>query len=71
MSLDQAARSALLQAIEDLMRVEPDRWPEIVAQLSGAACHLNPGQLSLLADAATQVAATAHQLQQEAQEEDG
>jgi len=70
MSLDDDARAHLRDAIVNLIRCEPERWPEILAEQAGAACHLSPGALNLLADAAVQVAATAHRLTQE-MEDDG
>lgn len=65
MTLDQSARSSLLVALDYLIRRDPDRWPETLAQLAATACRQNPGQLSHFADAAVQVAANAHRLRLE------
>lgn len=65
MSIDDGARDPLREAIVDLIRCEPERWPELLATQAGAACHLDVGALNLLADAAVQVAATVHTLRLE------
>lgn len=66
MTADDSARESLRQAIVDLIRCRPEDWPEIVANQAGVACGLNTWALDLLADASVQVAATAHQFQNEA-----
>jgi len=67
MTISHAARDQVRNAIVDLMRCEPERWPEMVAAEAAAACVMKPGPLTLLADAAVQFAATAHWLQQESE----
>lgn len=57
-------------ALEDLMRCHPDDWPELLPGIAGGLCGLDPFQMNLLADAAVQVAGTAHRLAQERAEED-
>lgn len=67
--LDQAAVDRVRDALEDLMRCRPEDWPELLPGIAGGVCRLNPLMMDLLADAAVQVAATAHQLALEAEDD--
>lgn len=54
-------RAALLA----LKSSDPDGWPESLVRLAGIVADLDPRPLELLADAAVQMAATAHQMANE------
>ena len=58
-------------ALEELRLADPDGWPETLVSLTAGFCDLDVGSLSLLADAATMVAAEAHQLEIERIEDEG
>ena len=68
--IDDAAIMRVRDALEDLIRCRPDDWPELLPGIDGGVCGLNPFLMDLLADAAVQVAGTAHRLAQECAEED-
>lgn len=57
----EQTRAALLA----LKAPDPDGWPESLVRLAGVVAGLDPGPMDLLADAAVQMAATAHQLAHE------
>jgi hypothetical protein len=59
----------LRRAMMALKRANPEGWPESVATVAGAVAGLDTVQLDLLADSAVQVAATAHLLAQDADDE--
>lgn len=59
-------RSALLA----LKASDPDGWPESLVRLAGIVANLDPRHLDLLADAAVQMAATAHQMATERAEDE-
>ena len=67
--LDQAAVDRVRDALEDFMRCRPEDWPELLPGIAGGVCRLNPLAMDLLADAAVQIAATAHRLALEAADE--
>ena len=66
---DQVAQQ-VKAALAELQRVDPEGWPETLVSITAGSCALDVGSLNLLADAATQAAAEAHQLEMERIEED-
>lgn len=60
----------LRRALEALKQSDPEGWPESLVSMAGAVAELDPGALDLLADAAVQMAGTAHRLAQEAAEDE-
>ena len=57
--------------MEQLRDTDPEGWPETVAKLVGVVGGMDTTTMDLMCDATTQVAAIAHQLSREQEDEEG